>query len=126
MPTPVIEAMTHYATTQHSNVHRGVHTLAARATSEYEAAREKARPRHLAPLLFCFSDALRAPSTPQVARFIGAPSAMASMVDVPPQSVTRAANSPESRRSMSDARARCAAEQGRFARGGIDVRAPMA
>ena len=33
-----------------SNVHRGVHTLAARATSEYEAAREKARPnRSLCP-----------------------------------------------------------------------------
>ncbi|CAM3714228.1 cysteine desulfurase [Alicyclobacillus pomorum] len=50
-PRQVIEALKHYYETNHSNVHRGVHTLGSRATEAYELAREK------------------------VARFINAPSA---------------------------------------------------
>lgn len=40
-PRPVIDSMTRYYETINSNVHRGVHTLSARATDEYEAARQK-------------------------------------------------------------------------------------
>ena len=39
----VLHKLDEYYRSYNSNVHRGVHTLAARATSEYEAAREKAR-----------------------------------------------------------------------------------
>jgi cysteine desulfurase/selenocysteine lyase len=38
-PKFVLDAMTEFATTEYSNVHRGVHHLAARATERYEAAR---------------------------------------------------------------------------------------
>ncbi len=38
-PKAVLDAMTEFATTDYSNVHRGVHHLAARATERYEAAR---------------------------------------------------------------------------------------
>ncbi|MEM9323038.1 MAG: cysteine desulfurase [Pseudomonadota bacterium] len=37
---PVIDAVTHYETHDHANVHRGVHTLSQRATESYEGARE--------------------------------------------------------------------------------------
>ncbi len=50
-PRQVIDALKEYYETNHSNVHRGVHTLGSRATEAYELAREK------------------------VARFINAPSA---------------------------------------------------
>ncbi|MEO0574178.1 MAG: cysteine desulfurase [Pseudomonadota bacterium] len=40
---PVIDAMLHYETHDHANVHRGVHTLSHRATSAYEGARETVR-----------------------------------------------------------------------------------
>ncbi len=50
-PSPVIERMTRYQSSEHSNVHRGVHRLSQRATDAYEGARER------------------------VAEFIGAPSA---------------------------------------------------
>ncbi|HFK6295461.1 TPA: cysteine desulfurase [Listeria monocytogenes] len=40
-PKRVIEALTHYYEFDNANVHRGVHTLAARATDAYEAARGK-------------------------------------------------------------------------------------
>ncbi|KTC99500.1 cysteine desulfurase [Legionella erythra] len=40
-PKAVIEAMNHYYTQDNANVHRGVHTLSARATIQYEAARGK-------------------------------------------------------------------------------------
>ena len=40
-PTAVLGAMTDYYERYNSNVHRGVHALSARATSEYEAARGK-------------------------------------------------------------------------------------
>lgn len=40
-PQQVLEALDTYYRTYNSNVHRGVHTLSARATTEYEAAREK-------------------------------------------------------------------------------------
>lgn len=43
MPRSVIEAMDRYATTQHSNVHRGVHLLSQEATEAYEGAREIVR-----------------------------------------------------------------------------------
>lgn len=42
-PTQVIEAMKYYYENDNSNVHRGVHTLGSRATSQYEEAREKVR-----------------------------------------------------------------------------------
>lgn len=41
MPQSVIDAMSTYYATSHSNVHRGVHSLAERATSAYEEARQK-------------------------------------------------------------------------------------
>ena len=41
MPQPVIDRLVRYQTTQHANIHRGVHTLSALATAEYEAARHK-------------------------------------------------------------------------------------
>ena len=50
-PLPVLEAMEHYYTTTHANVHRGVYQIAQEATQMYEDARAK------------------------VATFIGAPSA---------------------------------------------------
>jgi cysteine desulfurase/selenocysteine lyase len=40
-PTAVIEAMNAYYRHTNANVHRGVHTLSQRATSEFEAARRK-------------------------------------------------------------------------------------
>ena len=40
-PTVVIDAVARYQCEDHSNVHRGVHTLSARATDAYEAARDK-------------------------------------------------------------------------------------
>jgi cysteine desulfurase / selenocysteine lyase len=41
MPQPVIDRLTWYQSAEHSNVHRGVHTLSQRATDAYEKAREK-------------------------------------------------------------------------------------
>ncbi|EAC7886061.1 cysteine desulfurase [Listeria monocytogenes] len=40
-PKQVIEALTHYYEFDNANVHRGVHTLAARATDAYESVRGK-------------------------------------------------------------------------------------
>lgn len=40
-PRCVVEAMTQYEYRDHSNVHRGVHTLSQRATERYEASRQK-------------------------------------------------------------------------------------
>ena len=42
-PTQVLEAIAAYYTKDNANVHRGVHTLAERATAAYEAARERVR-----------------------------------------------------------------------------------
>lgn len=42
-PTPVLNQVLNFYQTDNANVHRGVHTLAERATSDYEAAREKVR-----------------------------------------------------------------------------------
>lgn len=42
-PQVVLEEMLDYYQTDNANVHRGVHTLAERATSRYEAARERVR-----------------------------------------------------------------------------------
>lgn len=42
-PTQVLEAIAAYYAKDNANVHRGVHTLAERATAAYEAARERAR-----------------------------------------------------------------------------------
>ena len=39
-PKRVLEAVNHYYLQDNANVHRGVHTLAERATAAYEAARE--------------------------------------------------------------------------------------
>ena len=40
-PRQVIGALTEYYETSNANIHRGIHTLAVRATEQYEAAREK-------------------------------------------------------------------------------------
>jgi len=40
-PTAVIDAVSHYYRTSHSNIHRAVHTLAMEATQAYETARAK-------------------------------------------------------------------------------------
>ena len=40
-PRQVLDAMTHFYETSHANVHRGVYTLAERATEAFEGAREK-------------------------------------------------------------------------------------
>ena len=40
-PQVVLEALTHYYTNLNSNVHRGNHTLAVRATDAFEEARSK-------------------------------------------------------------------------------------
>lgn len=42
-PQAVLEEVLDYYQTDNANVHRGVHTLAERATSRYEAARERVR-----------------------------------------------------------------------------------
>lgn len=42
-PRAVIDALVHYYTSDHANVHRGVHTLSQRATDAYEGARETVR-----------------------------------------------------------------------------------
>src|SRR5699024_2714517 len=39
----VIDSLVHYYEHDNANVHRGVHTLADRATTKYEASREKVR-----------------------------------------------------------------------------------
>jgi cysteine desulfurase/selenocysteine lyase len=42
-PQAVLDAVNHYETHLHSNVHRGVHTLSQLATDAFEAARERVR-----------------------------------------------------------------------------------
>ena len=42
-PKAVLEAVNRYYQEDNANVHRGVHTLAERATASYEAARETVR-----------------------------------------------------------------------------------
>lgn len=42
-PQQVLDILTKYYEHDNANVHRGVHTLAERATADYEAAREKVR-----------------------------------------------------------------------------------
>ena len=42
-PQSVIDAVSHYQTHDHSNVHRGVHTLSHRATEAFEGARDRIR-----------------------------------------------------------------------------------
>ena len=42
-PQVVIDALNRYYRSENSNIHRGVHYLSERATSSYEAAREKIR-----------------------------------------------------------------------------------
>src|SRR5699024_1209888 len=42
-PKAVLDALKDYYEHENANVHRGVHTLAERATNSYEAAREKVR-----------------------------------------------------------------------------------
>lgn len=40
-PQPVLKALMHFYEHDNANVHRGVHTLAERATADYEEARQK-------------------------------------------------------------------------------------
>ncbi len=42
-PQSVIDAVDHYETHLHANVHRGVHTLSQLATDAFEGARERVR-----------------------------------------------------------------------------------
>jgi cysteine desulfurase/selenocysteine lyase len=42
-PRAVLDAVEHYGTTMHANVHRGVHALSQEATAAFEAARETVR-----------------------------------------------------------------------------------
>ncbi len=42
-PKAVLDALKDYYEHENANVHRGVHTLAERATHSYEAARESAK-----------------------------------------------------------------------------------
>jgi len=42
-PRPVIDRLAHFYEYENSNIHRGAHALAARATDAYEGAREKVR-----------------------------------------------------------------------------------
>jgi cysteine desulfurase / selenocysteine lyase len=42
-PQPVLDAVSHYETHLHANVHRGVHTLSQLATDAFEASRERVR-----------------------------------------------------------------------------------
>jgi cysteine desulfurase / selenocysteine lyase len=42
-PRAVLDAVEHYGTTLHANVHRGVHALSQEATAAFEAARETVR-----------------------------------------------------------------------------------
>lgn len=42
-PRPVLDAVEHYETHLHANVHRGVHTLSQLATDAFEASRERVR-----------------------------------------------------------------------------------
>jgi cysteine desulfurase/selenocysteine lyase len=43
MPQPVIDRLVKYQTSEHANIHRAVHYLSEKATTEYEAARRKAQ-----------------------------------------------------------------------------------
>jgi len=43
MPQQVIDRLTRYQTSEHANIHRGVHYLSEKATDAYEAARVKVR-----------------------------------------------------------------------------------
>lgn len=42
-PQPVIDCITHYYQRDNANIHRGIHTLAERATADFEASREAIR-----------------------------------------------------------------------------------
>jgi cysteine desulfurase/selenocysteine lyase len=42
-PRPVVDRVSHYASFEHTNVHRGVSTLSQEATDRFEEAREKVR-----------------------------------------------------------------------------------
>ena len=50
-PASVIEAIVHYETHLHANVHRGVYELSQKATDAFEAARERVRQRKHIKLL---------------------------------------------------------------------------
>src|SRR5215211_3639014 len=41
MPQPVIDRLIRYRTSEHANIHRGVHYLSETATAAYEGARRK-------------------------------------------------------------------------------------
>ena len=49
MPQPVIDRLVRYQTSEHANIHRGVHYLSETATTAYEAARRKAAALHQRP-----------------------------------------------------------------------------
>ena len=42
-PQAVIDAVAHYESTSHANVHRGVYELSQKATDAFEGARERVR-----------------------------------------------------------------------------------
>ena len=51
-PKSVIEALSHYYQKDNANIHRGLHTLAERATTAYELTRAKVRDFIHAPSAF--------------------------------------------------------------------------
>ncbi len=56
MPQSVINRINHYHSYEHSNVHRGIHTLSQQATDAFEAARTKVKDfinaRHLEEIIY--------------------------------------------------------------------------
>lgn len=57
-PIPVLNALAHYYEHDNANIHRGIHTLAERATSDFEASRHKIREflnaRHVEEIIFTY------------------------------------------------------------------------
>lgn len=57
-PIPVLNALAHYYEHDNANIHRGIHTLAERATSDFEASRQKIREflnaQHVEEIIFTY------------------------------------------------------------------------
>ena len=57
-PISVLNALTHYYEHDNANIHRGIHTLAERATHDFEASRQKIREflnaKHLEEIIFTY------------------------------------------------------------------------
>jgi cysteine desulfurase / selenocysteine lyase len=57
-PIPVLNALAHYYEHDNANIHRGIHTLAERATHDFEASRQKIQgflnAQHLEEIIFTY------------------------------------------------------------------------